>query len=43
VFRLTLYHRARALHKRQTGSRLALTAQDRRSQISGDVRVQRQA
>jgi hypothetical protein len=42
VFRLTL-QRARALHVRQAGSRLPLTAEDGRSQISGDLRVQRQA
>jgi hypothetical protein len=43
VFRLTLHYWARALHARQAGSRLPLTAGDRRSQISGDLRVQRQA
>jgi hypothetical protein len=35
--RLTLYHGARALHARQAGSRLPLTAGDGRPQISGDV------
>jgi hypothetical protein len=35
--------RASALHARQAGSRLPLTAEDRRSQISGDLRVQRRA
>ena len=43
VFRLTPYRRARALHARQAGSRLPLTAEDGRAQISGDLRVQRQA
>jgi hypothetical protein len=38
VFRLTLYHRAKALHARQAGSRLPLAAGDGRSQISGEVR-----
>ena len=41
--RLTLYHRARALHARQAGSRLPLAAEDGRSQISGDLRAQRKA
>jgi hypothetical protein len=43
VSRPTPYHRARALHARQAGSRLPLAAEDRRAQISGDVRVQRKA
>jgi len=43
VLRLTLYHRARALHARQAGSRLPLAAEDGRSQISGDLQVQRKA
>jgi hypothetical protein len=43
VSRLTLYHGARALHAGQAGSRLPLAAEDGRSQISGDVRVQRKA
>jgi hypothetical protein len=43
VFRLTLHHWARALHTRQAGSRLPLTAEDGRSQISGDIGVQRKA
>jgi hypothetical protein len=38
VFRLTLYHGARALHARQAGSGLPLTAEDGRPQISGDTR-----
>jgi hypothetical protein len=42
VFRLTPYRRARALHARQAGSRLPLTAEHRRPQISGDSRAQRQ-
>jgi hypothetical protein len=42
-FRLTLCHRARALHARQAGSRLPLTAEDGRAQISHDVPVQRNA
>jgi len=41
--RLTLYHGARALHARQAGSRLPLAAEDGRSQISGDLQVQRKA
>jgi len=40
VSRLTLYHRATALHARQAGSRPPLTAEDRRAQISGDLRAQ---
>ena len=36
--RLTPYHWARALHGRQAGSRLPLTTEDGRSQISGDLR-----
>jgi hypothetical protein len=43
VSRLTLYHRARTLHARQAGSRLPLTAEDGRSQTSGDLRAQRKA
>ena len=43
VFRLTLARWARALHARQAGSRLPLTAKDGRSQISGDLWVQRKA
>jgi hypothetical protein len=43
VLRLRLYHRARALHARQAGSRLPLAAEDGCPQISGDVQMQRKA
>jgi hypothetical protein len=43
VFRPSLYRWARALHARQAGSGLPLTAGDGRSQISGDLRVLQQA
>jgi hypothetical protein len=43
AFLLTLYHWARALHARQAGSQLPLAAEDGRSQISGDLQVQRKA
>jgi hypothetical protein len=43
VSALTPYHRARALHARQAGSRPPLTAEDGRAQISGEVQVPRKA
>ena len=40
VARVTLHHRATALHARQASSRLPLTTEDVRAQISRDVQVQ---
>jgi hypothetical protein len=40
VLRVTLHHRATALHARQASSRLPLTTEDVRAQISRDVQVQ---